>query len=122
MKQIDPLKYQNKTTSHHVKSSDLLTVKFRYKEPNSSISKLITNTLADNTKDINKSSDNFRFSASISVFGMLIRESKFKQASTYQGALTLALGAKGNDKEGYRQEFINLIQNVKLMERERMYK
>lgn len=121
-KHIDPLKYQNQTTSHHVKSSDLLTVKFRYKEPNSSISKLITNTLADNTKDINKSSDNFRFSASIAVFGMLIRESKFKQASTYQGALNLALGAKGNDKEGYRQEFISLIQNVKLMERERMYK
>jgi len=120
VKQIDPLKYQGKTTSHDVKSNDLLTVKFRYKEPYSSVSKLITNTLGDHTKDINNSSNNFRFSASIAEFGMLLRESEFKQASTYQSALTLALGAKGHDKEGYRQEFINLIQNMKLMERERI--
>ena len=120
LKNIDPLKYQDIKKSHNIKSNDLLTVKFRYKEPDSSVSKLITNTLADKTKDINNSSDNFRFSASIAEFGMLLRESELKQGSTYQNALTLAIGAKGNDKEGYRQEFINLIQNVKLMERERM--
>lgn len=119
-KNIDPLRYQHKTTSNDMKSSELLTVKFRYKEPDSSESKLITNTLDNNVIEINNTSDNFRFSASIAEFGMLLRKSEFRQASTYQSALTLALGAKGIDKEGYRQEFINLIQNVKLMERERM--
>ena len=120
VKSIDPLKYQHNKTNGNIKSNDLLAVKFRYKAPDTSVSTLITNTLRDNTLDINKSSNNFRFSASIAEFGMLLRESEFRQASTYQSALTLALGAKGVDKEGYRQEFINMIQNVKFMEREKI--
>lgn len=114
---VDDLKYQNRADSKKIDSDELLTVKFRYKEPNGSRSKLIATTLKDKGLDINKSSDNFRFSASVAEFGMLVRESEFKQQSSYQNAITLALGAKGKDTEGHRQEFINLVRSMELLDK-----
>ncbi|MEQ6120417.1 von Willebrand factor type A domain-containing protein [Reichenbachiella sp. MALMAid0571] len=115
---IDPLKYKNETPNSH--SNELLTVKFRYKKPNESASKLITHTLDSQTIDINKTSDNFRYAASVAEFGMLLRDSEFKQNASYQNVITLALGAKGEDKEGYRQEFINLVRNVEILDKEKI--
>lgn len=117
---IDPLKYKNADQTNNSKSNELLTVKFRYKKPNETTSKLITHTLENQTIDINKTSDNFRHAAAVAQFGMLLRDSAFKQNSTYQGIITLALGAKGEDREGYRQEFINLIRNIEIIEKEKI--
>ncbi|MBT28425.1 MAG: hypothetical protein CMO01_02110 [Thalassobius sp.] len=114
VKNIDDLKYQNieKTETNH--NNELLTIKFRYKEPNGSKSKLITQTLKDQSKVLNKTSDNFRFSAAVAEFGMLLRDSEFKGNANYPQVLQLAKSAKGNDTEGYRQEFINLVNSYKL--------
>ncbi|UZR94502.1 vWA domain-containing protein [Chondrinema litorale] len=114
VKNIDDLKYQNieKTETNH--NNELLTIKFRYKEPNGSKSKLITQTLKDQSKVLNKTSDNFRFSAAVAEFGMLLRDSEFKGNSNYAQVMQLAKGAKGNDTEGYRQEFINMVNSYKL--------
>lgn len=114
---VDDLKYQNRANSETIDSDELLTVKFRYKEPNGSRSKLIATSLKEKGLDINNSSDNFRFSASVAEFGMLVRESEFKQQSSYQNAITLALGAKGKDTEGHRQEFINLVRSMELLDK-----
>jgi Ca-activated chloride channel family protein len=46
---------------------------------------------------------------------MLLRGSQFKQQSTYAQAISLAKGAKGNDEEGYRSEFIRLAESAKSM-------
>jgi len=117
---IDPLKYKNEVQPTYSKSSELLTVKFRYKKSNENTSKLITHTMNNQTIDINKTSDNFRHAAAVAQFGMLLRDSAFKQNSTYQDVITLALGAKGLDREGYRQEFINLVRNIEIIEKEKI--
>ena len=44
---------------------------------------------------------------------MLLRESQFKQGATYAQAISLAKGAKGNDEEGYRSEFVRLAESAK---------
>ncbi|OQP64536.1 YfbK domain-containing protein [Niastella populi] len=54
-------------------------------------------------------SDNFRFSAAVASFGMLLRDSEFKQNASFQQVLDLAKGSKGADTNGYRQEFISLV-------------
>jgi Ca-activated chloride channel family protein len=46
---------------------------------------------------------------------MILRNSEFKGSSTLDEAAKLARSARGNDEEGYRSEFIRLIDTVKGM-------
>ena len=56
-----------------------------------------------------KTSDNFRFSASVAEFGLILRNSEYKQDATIEQVITLAKGARGEDAEGYRSEFLSLV-------------
>jgi Ca-activated chloride channel family protein len=53
--------------------------------------------------------ENFYWSASVASFGMILRDSEFKQASTIEEVLALAQKGKGEDPFGYRGEFIELV-------------
>jgi Ca-activated chloride channel family protein len=109
---IDPLKYQTtKIDPSATKSKELMTVKFRYKHPESETSKLIVHPMTDNQVALNQTSDNFRWSASVAAFGMLLRESEYVKVYTYDDVAALAESARGNDKEGYRIEFINMVKS-----------
>jgi Ca-activated chloride channel family protein len=88
---------------------EVLVVKLRYKDPDGAESKLIEKPLANTYKPIGSSSNNFRWSAAVAEFGMLLRDSKFKGDADYGHVVTLASGAKGTDVEGYRAEFIDLV-------------
>jgi len=111
---VDPLKYQKALPANVDKSSDeMMTIKFRYKDPDSATSKLSQVSIKDNPKALEATSVDFRFAAAIAEFGMLLRGSQFKQQSTYAQAISLAKGAKGNDEEGYRSEFIRLAESAK---------
>jgi Ca-activated chloride channel family protein len=107
---VDDLKYQEQKTISGKYSKELLTIKLRYKQPDGNRSKLlelpVKNKLAKN------SSDNFRFSAAVAEFGMLLRGSEFIGNTTVESILDLAKNAKGADEEGYRSEFIQLVKTV----------
>ncbi|MBX2960935.1 MAG: von Willebrand factor type A domain-containing protein [Cyclobacteriaceae bacterium] len=110
--QVDPLKYQQvKIDPSAAKSKELMTVKFRYKQPDAEVSKLIVHALIDEQVSLEKTSENFRWSASVAAFGMLLRESEYIKEYTYEDMLQLAQGARGADKEGYRIEFINMAKS-----------
>lgn len=109
---IDPLKYQTtKIDPSASKSKELMTVKFRYKQPDGETSKLIVHPMIDNQIALEQTSDNFRWSASVAAFGMLLRESEYVKSYSYDDVAQLAQGAKGQDKEGYRIEFINMVKS-----------
>lgn len=91
-------------------SSELMTVHFRYKLPTGSKSIQIKQSVVDHKVDLNRTSDNFRFSAAVAEFGLLLRDSPFKGKGTLSQALALAKGAKGVDEQGYRSAFIRLVQ------------
>ena len=74
---VDDLKYQmSKITESASHDKEVMTVKFRYKKPDGEVSKLIIHPLMDENISINKTSDNFRWSASVAAVGMLLRESE----------------------------------------------
>lgn len=112
---IDDLKYQSNKEKNVSVSDELLTIKLRYKAPNGQESKLITHSLKYQVTELNKTSHNFMFSAAVAEFGMLLRDSEFKQGASYQQVLELANTAKGKDENGYRQEFIQMVNSSKLM-------
>lgn len=106
---IDKLKYQPATASASANANEWLTVKLRYKRPGETKSNLIVETLKGDPADPGESSDNFRWSASVAAFGMLLRESPYIEDFNYREVAALAQGSRGEDPEGYRSEFINLV-------------
>lgn len=106
----DELKYQQlRPSALSPSSNEMLTVKFRYKDPNQETSKLIIRTLVDKNADIENTTTNFRWSAAVAAFGMILRESEFINGFNVEQAIQLAQNARGADKDGYRLEFINLV-------------
>jgi Ca-activated chloride channel family protein len=66
-----------------------------------------------------EASERFRFSAAVAEFGLLLRASEFRADATYEQVLQLAKKTKGEDEEGYRAEFIRLVETVELLQKTR---
>ena len=115
---VDALKYQPVKKQEPVLvtksdlSNEILTVKFRYKKPDGDVSKLIVHPLVDQHVALEKTSDNFRWSAAVAAFGMILRESDYVKNYSTAEVIQLAQSAKGKDVEGYRIEFINLMKST----------
>lgn len=112
---VDPLKYQANDGVKTNFGDELLTVKFRYKEPDGEVSKLIERVLANKIIPESKLSRDFLFSAAVAEFGMILRDSEFKGTSTFDEVIRLATGSKGKDKNGYRAEFIKMADAAKIL-------
>jgi Ca-activated chloride channel family protein len=112
---VDPLKYQKIDEVKKSTSDEMLTIKFRYKQPDSMVSKLSQAVVYDNPENLNRTSADFKFAAAVAEFGMLLRDSQFKQKSNYDQAISLARQGKGEDNDGYRSEFIKLAESAKLL-------
>jgi Ca-activated chloride channel family protein len=116
LKDIDELRYQKNEPEQITGSgNELMMVKLRYKQPDGLTSKLIENPIKDKEIRINERSDNFKFSAAVAGFGMLLRDSEFKGELTYEDIVALAKTSMGEDKEGYRAEFIKLVRSAQGM-------
>ena len=114
---VDPLKYQKSRPADEAAASDeLLTVKFRYKDPAGTTSKLLVETLKDEKRPWAETSGDFRFASSVAGFGMLLRGSEFKGDLTYGQAQRMAAGAVGRDEGGYRAELVRLIEKAELLD------
>jgi len=111
IKKVDPLKYQanlGEIGDH----PEIMTIKLRYKEPDGDVSKLIEHAVIDSHLPLETTSDNFRFSASVAEFGLLLRDSEYKQSASFSQVISLAKAAKGKDVNGYRSEFIRLVESA----------
>jgi len=114
---VDELKYQdNKISPKAFKNKEILTLKLRYKKPDGKKSKLIVHPLLDKNVMLAKTSDNFKFSAAVAAFGMLLRDSEFKGDASYESIMKLARDGKGKDFFGYRAEFIRLVEKCSLLD------
>jgi Ca-activated chloride channel family protein len=94
-------------------SNELMFLKFRYKKPDENESILIEVPVVYNEYPPAGTSDNFRFSAAVAEFGLLLRDSQYKGDAGFDQVLSLAEGAVGQDSFGYRQEFITLVKKAK---------
>ncbi len=106
VKNISDLKYTKKQVVGTNYTDEWLTVKFRYKKPEGTKSIELVEVLK--TEDELMSSD-FKFAASVALFGMQLRKSKYINATKTINVLDLAEEGRGKDKQGYRAEFIRLV-------------
>ncbi len=112
---VDPLKYQENTVlGNH--AGEVLTVKLRYKRPNEKKSQLMTQVLSYQLQAISSAPADFRLCAAVAEFGQLLRNSSYKGQASYDEVVAMASGAKGDDPEGYRSEFIQLVKKAALLQ------
>lgn len=112
---VDELKYQKTTEKKQItrqlnNSPEMLTIKMRYKEPDEDSSKKMEVVVMPQIANVN--TDDFYFASSVAMFGQLLRNSQFKGNATYKSVIELAEKGVGVDKQGYRREFIRLVQSV----------
>jgi Ca-activated chloride channel family protein len=113
---IDPLKYQRSDLNQDKSNNnEFLTIKLRYKKPDGVTSMLLDQPVKGPVKELNSSSENLRFAAAVTEFGMILRSSEFKGNTTLDSTVSLANSARGADDEGYRAEFIRLVKTVRDM-------
>ncbi len=118
MRETNDLKYQQPATTNAGMSNELATIKFRYKKPDGNKSAEMVHTIADKTITMKDATENSRFSTSVAMFGMLLKDSKYKGTDNYAQVISLAEGSHTFDKEGYRSEFIRLAKAAKELKTE----
>jgi Ca-activated chloride channel family protein len=106
---IDPLRY-GKEAAHAPRADELAWLKLRYKAPEGDGSKLLEFPLQRSLiREIARTSDDFRFAASVAAFGQILRGGEHMGDYRLDEVLALARKARGQDESGYRGEFVQLV-------------
>jgi len=115
---VDGLKYQTATAApvklaDAAKNGEVMTVKLRYKEPEGMTSRLLEVPVKDEGRTLTASSAEFKFSAAVAGFGLLLRDSSYRGSLSWETVRKLGIDGKGTDKLGYRGEFLQLIDKAR---------
>jgi Ca-activated chloride channel family protein len=102
---VDPLKYQTPPKAAGG-STEWLTVKMRYKQPDGEASKELVAVLPAGEKPMG---EDFQFAAAVAEFGLVLRDSPYKGGATFADVLSRAAGAAKYDPNGHRAEFLTLV-------------
>jgi Ca-activated chloride channel family protein len=114
---VDPLKYSAPPENARSNSSEMLTVKLRYKKLDGDKSELVERAAVDDGKQFASASADFKFAAAVAEFGMLLRDSEFKGSGTLGAVLEWAQEGKGADTNGYRAGFLELVRKAEALKR-----
>ncbi|WP_363319836.1 VWA domain-containing protein [Flavobacterium sp.] len=107
---LSDLKYTKVDNAESAYNGELATIKFRYKKPADDKSIEMVDVIADKAITLEKSSDDFKFSAAVAWFGLKLRDSKLISNSNKEAIRSLAKSGIAFDGDGYRSEFVRLIE------------
>ncbi|MBI9107301.1 MAG: VWA domain-containing protein [Spirochaetales bacterium] len=103
------LRYQSWTAAPAAEDSgELGFIKFRYKQPNEDQSRLIELPVSAGHVTM-VSSENFRFSAAVAEWGLILRSSKYAARADLDNVIQAVRDSLGQDEYGYRAEFLGLL-------------
>ena len=106
------LKYTKNTNDENF-SDELATVKFRYKKPDGDTSSEIVQVVKNSSESISSASDDFKFASSVAWFGLVLRNSDLIKNKDLKEVEKLGKKGRGNDEEGYRAEFVRLVETYR---------
>lgn len=107
------LKYTKVTVTESDYSGDLATIKFRYKKPDGDKSIEMVKVIENKSIPLKSSSGDFKFSAAVAWFGLKLRDSNLVPNKSSEDIKKLAKEGLSNDEDGYKAEFIRLVETVK---------
>lgn len=110
----DELKYTKTEPSTTNLGAELATIKFRYKKPDGEKSIEMVEVIKNNAVTLEQTSEDFKFCASVAWFGLKLRDSELVSNKSISDIKNLAKNNIKNDNEGYKAEFIRLMEAVNL--------
>lgn len=93
-------------------STELLTVRLRYKQPDGNESTGFDHPVQDEVTPFADAPEDARFAAAVASFGMLLRDSKYSGTGSFDQTSRIARGSLGEDPWGYRSEFVELVERA----------
>jgi Ca-activated chloride channel family protein len=109
---VDPLRYGKEVAAQKL-SSELANVRLRFKRPDRDDSELLEFPVSKTARlGSSQLPADFKFAASVAAFGQLLRGGQFTRKFGYEDVVALAREGRGDDRQGYRQEFISLVQRA----------
>jgi len=108
----DPLRYGKHPKADN--GNELAFLKIRYKLPSETVSHLITRPItdADVVRDFARIPPDMRFAAAVAGSAQLLRHDPYVKDFDFERAIAIAEKAKGDDRFGYRGEFVKLLQTA----------
>jgi Ca-activated chloride channel homolog len=108
---VDPLRYGSDTPTAGAASDEIGFLKLRYKLPEGTTSTLIESPITTSlaVDSLASASEDARWAAAVAAFAQKLRGSSYGQEMSYEQIRALAQGARGSDEDGYRAEFMQLI-------------
>ncbi|WP_423066770.1 vWA domain-containing protein [Devosia sp. CN2-171] len=117
----DPLRYEQGGTAAApaVAANEIGYLKLRYKLPDGDTSTLAEQPIGADlvVRDLSEASTDARFAAAVAAFGQKLRGSNYGEMS-WDEVRALAQGARGADENGYRAEFVQMIDMAKALVRD----
>ncbi len=92
-----------------IENGDYANFDFRYKKPSENESRLISLEINNEIRDINEATDNMRFAAAVTGFGLLMKQSEYMGTLSKSMVLNLGSDAISFDNYGFKKEFIELV-------------
>jgi Ca-activated chloride channel homolog len=69
----------------------------------------------DNGSAFARAPQDLKFAAAVAEFGMILRDSEYKGNGTFENVLQWAVEGKGADREGYREDFVELVRKAQAL-------
>jgi Ca-activated chloride channel family protein len=123
---VDPLRYQTpapkvdppkEALPDAAKSSELMMVKVRYKDPGAEVSKLLMKPVEDIHRPLAETSVDFRFAAAVAEFALILRDSPYKGTANFNNVIEQSRGSIGPDFHGHRAAFVSMVQAAQQLKR-----
>jgi Ca-activated chloride channel family protein len=108
----DELKYTKVEPSKTKFNDELATIKFRYKKPDGDKSIEMVQVIDNKANALETASSGFKFSMAVAWFGLKLRDSKLVTNKSSVEIKKLAKEGLAYDEDGYKAEFIRLVEAV----------
>ena len=110
---VDALKYQKTET---IESPEMFTLKMRWKKPDAETSERVEMAYVGDQITKPEPSADFRFASAVAEFALILENSKFKGDAKLESVFEKARTSKGSDCDGYRAEFVRLVELLLLQQ------
>ncbi|MBP5957849.1 VWA domain-containing protein [Pseudomonas anatoliensis] len=104
---LEPLRYGKSSAAVSEKNGELAMLRVRYQQPEGGKSLLIERPIAN---QVVPASEDLRFAAAVAAFSQQLKDGRYTGDFNLKDTEALARGARGDDRFGLRNEFVQLVE------------
>jgi len=104
---LEPLRYGKSEPVVSGKNGELAMLRVRYQQPEGGKSLLIERPIAN---QVALASEDLRFASAVAAFSQQLKDGRYTGDFSLKDTETLARGARGDDRFGLRNEFVQLVE------------